>query len=94
MKTEQKIGISLIVGAIGVLLPYTILTIIFDYPDILRQDTGVILTKYHEKGSNLIWTWWAFAILGLPAVLILFTTREISYVGWMFVYLLSLPIWN
>jgi len=68
MKTEQKIGISLIVGAIGVLLPYTILTIIFDYPDILRQDTGVILTKYHEKGSNLIWTWWAFAILGLPLI--------------------------
>ncbi|RUS18327.1 chitin synthase-domain-containing protein [Endogone sp. FLAS-F59071] len=34
------------------------------------------------------------AILGLPAVLISLTTRKMVYVGWMFVYLLSLPIWN
>lgn len=34
------------------------------------------------------------AILGLPAVLISLTTRKLVYVGWMLVYLLSLPIWN
>ncbi|KAF9425390.1 Chitin synthase, class 3 [Podila epigama] len=34
------------------------------------------------------------AILGLPAVLILMTSRKFVYVGWMFTYLLSLPIWN
>ncbi|HMO39873.1 MAG TPA: DUF4386 domain-containing protein [Saprospiraceae bacterium] len=56
----------LIIGALGVLIPYTILTIIFDYPNILRQETGIILTKFYEGGNNLIWTWWAFAILGLP----------------------------
>ncbi|KAI8924760.1 chitin synthase-domain-containing protein [Entophlyctis helioformis] len=33
-------------------------------------------------------------ILGLPAVLILFTTRRLVYIYWMFVYLLALPIWN
>ncbi|KAI8873304.1 hypothetical protein GQ42DRAFT_118094, partial [Ramicandelaber brevisporus] len=33
-------------------------------------------------------------VLGLPAVLIGLTTRKIVYVGWMFIYLLSLPIWN
>lgn len=66
MKTEKRIGILLILGAVGVLVPYTILTIIFDYPNILRQETGVILTKFHEGGYPLIWTWWAFAILGLP----------------------------
>jgi hypothetical protein len=66
MKTEKHIGLLLIIGALGVLVPYTILTVIFDYPDILRQDPGVILTRFHEGGSRLIWTWWAFAILGLP----------------------------
>lgn len=66
MKTEKTIGILLILGAIGILVPYTILTIIFDYPNILRQETGMILTKFHEGGNRLIWTWWAFAILGLP----------------------------
>lgn len=33
-------------------------------------------------------------ILGLPAVLIVMTSRKIVYVGWMMVYLISLPIWN
>ena len=66
MKTEKTIGNLLIIGAIGVLVPYTILTIIFDYPNILRQDPGIILTKFYEGGNTLIWTWWAFAILGLP----------------------------
>ncbi|KAK9760796.1 hypothetical protein K7432_014804 [Basidiobolus ranarum] len=33
-------------------------------------------------------------ILFLPAVLILFTTRKLVYIAWMFVYLLALPIWN
>ncbi|KAI0274964.1 glycosyltransferase family 2 protein [Gloeopeniophorella convolvens] len=33
-------------------------------------------------------------VLGLPGLLIVITTRKIAYVGWMLVYLLSLPIWN
>ncbi|MCO5565642.1 hypothetical protein L7F22_019316 [Adiantum nelumboides] len=33
-------------------------------------------------------------ILGLPGLLIVVTSRRISYVGWMFIYLCSLPIWN
>ncbi|KAL1917268.1 uncharacterized protein VTP21DRAFT_4924 [Calcarisporiella thermophila] len=34
------------------------------------------------------------AILGLPALLIVVTTRKIVYIMWMFVYLLALPVWN
>ncbi|KAJ1650663.1 hypothetical protein IWQ61_008591 [Dispira simplex] len=33
-------------------------------------------------------------ILGLPAILIGLTTRKLVYVGWMMIYLLSLPVWN
>ena len=33
-------------------------------------------------------------ILGLPAFLIVLTAHRWSYVVWMFIYLLSLPIWN
>lgn len=33
-------------------------------------------------------------ILGLPGVLIVVTSRKWSYVGWMGIYLLSLPVWN
>jgi chitin synthase len=34
------------------------------------------------------------AVLGLPAVLIMITTRKIVYVFWMLIYLIALPIWN
>lgn len=66
MKIEKTIGFLLIAGAMGVFVPYTILTVIFEYPDILRQDTGIILTKFNQGGSRLILTWWLFAMLGLP----------------------------
>jgi len=62
------IGLLLVVGAVAVVVPYTVLTFIFDYPDILRQDAGVILTRFHAGGPRLIWVWWAFGISGLPLV--------------------------
>ncbi len=71
MTTNQSfktIGWLLIIGAVALLIPYTILTIIFDYPDILRYDTGTILTRFHEGGNSLIWTWFAFAITGIPLI--------------------------
>jgi len=68
MKFEKTIGWLLIAGALGVLIPYTLLTMSFDYPDILRQDTATVLTRFHEGGNSLIWTWFAFAILGLPLI--------------------------
>jgi Domain of unknown function (DUF4386) len=69
MKKEKTIGLLLIAGAIGVFIPYTILTITFEYPGILRQDAGTLLTKFHDGGSSLVLTWWAFAILGLPLLI-------------------------
>jgi len=66
MKTEKIIGLLLVFGAVAVFVPYTILTAIFDYPDILREDAGVVLTRFQAGGSRLIWVWWAFAVSGLP----------------------------
>jgi hypothetical protein len=68
MKPGKTIGWLLIAGAVGVFIPYSMLTIIFEYPVILRQDTAVILTKFHEGGSRLIWTWFAFAFIGIPLI--------------------------
>ena len=87
MKNEKAIGILLIVGAIGVFIPYTILTIIFEYPDILRQETGIVLTKFHAGGATLIGVWWAFAIMGLPLLVayILIGQKlenKLSFVRW------------
>ena len=68
MRTEKTIGWFLIIGAIGVLIPYTILTITFEYPDILRKDTGEILSRFNEGGNSLIWTWFTFALGGITLI--------------------------
>lgn len=68
MNSNRMIGILFVLGAIGVFVPYTLLTMIFDYPDILRQDPAVVLSRFHDGGPALIYTWLAFALLGLPLV--------------------------
>lgn len=66
--SQKATGLLLVTGAVAVLIPYTLLTVIFAYPSVLRQDTATVLTKFHEGGSRLIWTWFAFAITGLPLI--------------------------
>jgi len=66
MRDIKTTGALLITGAVALLVPYMMLTIMFDYPDILRKDTADVLIRFHEGGSKLIWTWFAFAITGLP----------------------------
>jgi hypothetical protein len=59
-------GILFIAGAVLVFLPYNLLVINFNYPDILREPAGGILTQFQAGGSGLIFTWLAFAWAGLP----------------------------
>jgi hypothetical protein len=66
MKTHKIAGGLFMTGAIALFIPYTILTVIFEYPDILRQDTAIILTKFHDGGNRLVWTWFGFAMTGMP----------------------------
>ena len=66
MKINRIIGVLFLTGAIALLVPYTALTIMFDYPDILRRDSADVLIKFHEGGTALILTWFAFAITGIP----------------------------
>lgn len=59
-------GIFFIIGAALVNIPYTLLIINFDYPDILRLPTAEVLTRFQSGGNPLIYTWLAFAWVGLP----------------------------
>ena len=65
-KLRKLTGFFFIIGAILVNIPYTLLIMNFDYPDILRQPTEEILTKFQAGGNSLIYTWLAFAWVGLP----------------------------
>ncbi|MEI8223803.1 MAG: DUF4386 domain-containing protein [bacterium] len=59
-------GILFVVGALIVNIPYALLISNFNYPDILREPAGVVLTNFAAGGSNLIYTWLFFALAGLP----------------------------
>lgn len=63
---RQLAGLLFIVGTVLINIPYTLLIINFDYPDILRQPTAEILTRFQAGGNALIYTWLAFAWVGLP----------------------------
>jgi len=63
---RQITGLLFVIGAILINIPYTLLIMNFDYPDILRAPTAEILTKFHAGGSPLIYTWLAFAWIGIP----------------------------
>jgi hypothetical protein len=65
---RKLVGWIFIAAPILINIPYTMLIMSFDYPDILRQPAGDVLTRFHEGGTGLILTWWAFAIVGLPLV--------------------------
>lgn len=65
-KLRKLTGFFFIIGAILVNIPYTLLIMNFDYPDILRQPTEEILTRFQAGGNSLIYTWLAFAWVGLP----------------------------
>lgn len=65
-KLRKATGILFIVGAVLVNVPYTLLIMNFDYPDILRQPAGEILERFAAGGPSLVWTWLAFAWVGLP----------------------------
>ncbi len=68
--SQRKLtGILFILGAVLVNIPYVLLIMNFDYPDILRQPPGEILTLFREGGTGLKSTWLAFAWLGLPLLM-------------------------
>lgn len=66
MKANKTIGYLLTSGAVGVFIPYIVLVLTFNYPGVLRQESGAILTQFHQGGTPLIYTWLAFALPGLP----------------------------
>ena len=59
-------GIFFVAGAVLINIPYTLLIMNIDYPDILRMPTEEILTNFQTGGGSLIYTWLAFAWVGLP----------------------------
>lgn len=68
MKLSTTAGLGLITLGVGLNIPFAILGVTFGYPDILRQPTAEVLTRFHAGGTPLIATWYAFMAAALLLV--------------------------
>ncbi|MBK9713450.1 MAG: DUF4386 domain-containing protein [Kouleothrix sp.] len=67
-------GLLLILVPVAFTACFTLLQIQFEYPDILRQPTADVLTKFQTGGAGLIAVWYALtltAVLFIPVVVLL-----------------------
>src|SRR5262245_7688717 len=67
-------GLLLIIVPIAFSICFTLLQMLFEYPDILRQPTADVLTKFQAGGTGLIAVWYALtlsAVLFIPLVVLI-----------------------
>jgi hypothetical protein len=69
-KLYKFTSITLIFLGVYINIPFSILGVIFDYPNILRQPIGEVLTLFKQGGTTLIATWYAFAIAALLMIVV------------------------
>ena len=67
-------GVLLVLTPIAFNVFFTLLSVTFEYPDILREPTGHVLRRFDAGGSSLVAMWYGFmltAVLFVPlAVLV------------------------
>src|SRR3954451_13513950 len=74
MTTATIAGLLLIVVSIAFNAAFALLAARFDYPDILRQPTAEVLSRFRAGGTPLVLMWWGFAltaVLMVPLVVLL-----------------------
>src|ERR671913_2174948 len=72
---DEDRGVRVLTGVLLILTPiafnvfFTLLSVTFEYPDILREPTGYILRHFDAGGSSLVAMWYGFmltAVLFVP----------------------------
>jgi Domain of unknown function (DUF4386) len=73
-RLSRVTGTLFVVGAVAFAAAATVLSSTFDWPDILREPAGVVLSAFAAGGPSLVWTWfavgWTYAILAVPIMLL------------------------
>jgi hypothetical protein len=71
--TTRLTGLLLIIVPIVFTVCFTLLQVQFEYPDILRQPTADVLTKFQAGGPGLVAVWYVLsltAVLFIPVVIL------------------------
>ena len=85
MSLQVVAGSALIVLPLLFNFSFGMLAKNFDYPDILRESTSVVLQKFNGGGTSLVLTWWVFmlsAVLFAPVSLTTVVVLDES-LGWL-----------
>jgi hypothetical protein len=73
-RLRRATGGLLVAGAIGFGVAATVLSLTFNWPDVLREPGSVVLPAFVAGGTSLVWTWlataWTYAILAVPVLLL------------------------
>jgi len=76
---DKDRGVRVLTGVLLILTPivfnvfFTLLSVTFEYPDILREPTGYVLRHFDAGGSGLVAIWYGFmltAVLFVPLVVL------------------------
>lgn len=76
---QRTTGALFVVAVVAFLAAATALSLMFDWPDILRENPDYVLTQYDDGGTALVWAWFAVAwsyFLLLPPVVLLGSVME------------------
>src|SRR5215204_7554373 len=71
--SRRLTGVLLILTPIAFNLLFTLLSVTFEHPDILRQPPGYVLERFDAGGAGLVATWYGFmltAVLFVPLVVL------------------------
>jgi hypothetical protein len=67
-------GILFIGSTVAFMVAATVLSMTFNWPDILREPADVVLPEFVAGGASLVWTWfavaWTYAVLAVPILLL------------------------
>lgn len=75
--SKALVGGSLVFLGVYLNIPFSILAVIFEYPQILRQPTGEILTLFSEGGPALIAVWYAFALAAIFMIVVVLLVHDV-----------------
>ena len=71
---RQTTGALFILAALAFGIAATVLSMSFEWPDILREDPAHVLTKYEEGGDSLTFIWlavaWTYFLLIFPVLML------------------------
>jgi hypothetical protein len=73
-RTALVTGSLFIASTVAFMIAATVLSMTFDWPDILREPADVVLPEFAAGGASLVWTWfavaWTYAVLAVPILLL------------------------